>query len=384
MRCVAHILGMCAIHLSCVTLGVPGSNISFVNLMEHARKNRLWNWFRPHPANLCHLDVFLAVELFVFAEAESRGFLSDDVLRCPNMMSLSSLLRPVTSTTSDMDDTRYEEAKKIMKNGFGECRDVTEHLHRLLRTSSGGSNEALKAMHAVTTVASAARQPWHIPCPCPLPDLRWRTVNAINIAPAGWYETDKPEAMLTKFTSVAQAVNFFLGTRITSSCSTKNCTGTFCWEAVPTQYLPPLLVVLLPPRSPAGYVVPNWDAPSQIFGGATYDLVAVSEADGAHYTACLAHRPLGPQPDWYLYDDMVNGGKLVPVPIRRGADGGVSGPGNIRRGYYPRALHYVARTDSVNSGHRVPIHVSVCRDSLTDAQLRGHHQSPYWQWGDKE
>ena len=163
--------------------------------MEHARNNRLWNWFRPHPANLCNLDVFLAVELFVFAEAESRGFLSDDVLRCPNMMSLSSLLRPVTSTTSDMDDTRYEEAKKIMKNGFGECRDVTEHLHRMLLTSSGGSNEALKAMHAVTTVASAARQPWHIPCPCPLPDLRWRTVNAINIAPAGWYETDKPEAI---------------------------------------------------------------------------------------------------------------------------------------------------------------------------------------------
>ena len=358
----------------------PSGATSFIRLMDRALMTRLWDWHRPSPANLCHYDVFLATELFMFAEAEARGFLSDIVRRSPNMMSLTSILQSITSTTIDMDVIRYEEAKKIMKNGnFGQCRDVAMHLHRLFKNKHGG-NEALRSVHAVTTVARPHHQPWHVKCGCSLPPERSRTVSAISIA-SGWYDTNNSRCWLTNFISVAEALNFTLGTRTaTEYCPTENCSGSFCWEQTPVQHLPPLLVVFLPEPSASGHVVPGWDAPSLTVGDATYDLVAVSAANGSHYTACLAQRPLGSHPDWYAYDDMSAGGKLVPVPLIRGVNG--DGPANIRRGYYPRALHYVAQAKSVDGSNRVLIHTPKCRDSLTLAQLKGHHQNPFWLWED--
>ena len=338
--------------------------------------------------SLCHFDTFLANELFVLAEAELRGYLTATVLAATRMQELVTLLQPIMSTGTALDNVRYAAAQNVMGADFGSHRDVLIHLHRFLgqRSPLNAETVSLRALHSVTIVGCAVRKPWHVTCLCASPPLRSKVVNGITLAPAGWYATGEARAQLIRFTSVAQAVNYALSTHGSDEpCPTKGCDGVYCWQAESTQYLPPLLVVMLPKRSAAGYVLPGWDNHTLVFGGATYDLVAVSAANGAHYTARVAARPLGPaDPNWYHYDDMEANGRLTQIRVR-GLAGGQPpgpGPGPLARSYYPRSLHYVARSDSVDSNNRVPVDIATCRSTLTAAQLESYHHSPFWEWDD--
>lgn len=343
--------------------------------MQYALCHRLWSWHAPRPKGLCHYDTFLAIELFVFAEAELRGYITSAVRAATMMKATTDVLQSITS--EDMDQARYSAAQAFMGTDFGKYRDVVMHFHRLLQTRTRLNQETaeLRSLHTVKVTAHTARKQWHVTCACGPPSLRTNIVTGISMFPAGWYDSDRADAKLHKFTSVTQAVNFVLSTNsLDVDCRTTGCNGTYLWQAEAIQYFPPLLVLFMPERSAAGYVIPGWEANTLIFGGATYDLVAVSAFNGGHYNARLATRPLGPgAPDWHHYDDMEVGGKPIPVPAS--SEGG---PGALRRTYYPRSLHYVARPESVDASNRVPVDVRICRATLSDTQRQGFHHSHFW------
>ena len=161
-----------------------------------------------------------------------------------------------------------------------------------------------------------------------------------------------------------------------TGCSDAACNGEYVWRTSHSQVLPPILICYLPGPSAissSSVLRPplSWTSPSITLGGAVYDLVGVCCRSPTHYftrlhidDAWFDHHNF--ETGWFHYDDLESrAGELLSVSADR----------RLARGFYPRAVVYVAQGRQGNRLGTIPVDLSAAWSTLPEGQKSAHHQS---------